>query len=175
MTLHLLFTATFMSSPVSSRPSSQLAAPSLSTSRKISNSTPSATRNPLSLRIYKVLGANFDDPSTREAFETLAEYYPPEKSLSSASKLESSKAVPGVESDSDAEDDADPWAVKWPARDKAASSVAPEIGTTAARARQSLQRDVEGILADEGQKFLRAFAEVDKVCSPQVNLIGKGF
>ncbi|KAG9124916.1 Golgi transport complex subunit 6 [Ceratobasidium sp. 392] len=153
-----------MSSPVSSRPSSRLADPPLSptTSRKFAHGTSSATRNPLSLRIYKVLGANFDDPSTREAFETLAEYYPPEKSLSSASKLENSKAATGAESDSDVEDDTDPWAVKWPGREKATSALAPEAGTTAARARQSLQRDVEGVLADEGQKFLNAFAEVDK-------------
>ncbi|KAG9104660.1 Golgi transport complex subunit 6 [Ceratobasidium sp. 370] len=153
-----------MSSPISSRPSSRLADPPLSptTSRKVVHGTPSATRNPLSLRIYKVLGANFDDPSTREAFETLAEYYPSEKSLGSTSKLENSKATAGVESDSDADDDTDPWAVKWPAKEKAVSAVPPEAGTTAARARQSLQRDVEGILADEGQKFLNAFAEVDK-------------
>ncbi|KAG8765755.1 Golgi transport complex subunit 6 [Ceratobasidium sp. 428] len=153
-----------MSSPVSSRPSSRLADSPLSptTSRKLTHGIPSTTRNPLSLRIYKVLGANFDDPSTREAFETLAEYYPPEKSTSLTSKTESSKTPAGLESDSDTEDDADPWAIKWPAKAKPASAVTPEAGTTAARARQSLQRDVEGILADEGQKFLHAFAEVDK-------------
>ncbi|KAG9099599.1 Golgi transport complex subunit 6 [Ceratobasidium sp. UAMH 11750] len=153
-----------MSSPISSRPSSRLADPPLSptTSRKTAHGTPSATRNPLSLRIYKVLGANFDDPSTREAFETLAEYYPSERPLNSISKHEDSKATAGVESDSDAEDDTDPWAVKWPAKEKAVSAIISEAGTTAARARQSLQRDVEGILADEGQKFLNAFAEVDK-------------
>ncbi|KAG8678320.1 Golgi transport complex subunit 6, partial [Ceratobasidium sp. 395] len=132
------------------------------TSRKLTHGIPSTTRNPLSLRIYKVLGANFDDPSTREAFETLAEYYPPEKSTSLTPKTESSKTSAGFESDSDVEDDADPWAIKWPAKAKPASAIAPEAGTTAARARQSLQRDVEGILADEGQKFLHAFAEVDK-------------
>lgn len=153
-----------MSSPVASSPSSRLVAPHITTSsRKTSGSTQSTNRNPLSLRIYKVLGANFDDPSTREAFETLAEYYPPEKSLSTAAKPENSKTASGADSDTDADDDTDPWAVKWPAKDKATSAVAPEVGTTAARARQTLQRDVESILADEGQKFLRAFAEVDKV------------
>ncbi|KAF8606493.1 oligomeric complex COG6 [Ceratobasidium sp. AG-I] len=117
-----------MSSPIASSPTSRLVAPHLtSSSRKVSGSTQSTSRNPLSLRIYKVLGANFDDPSTREAFETLAEYYPPEKPPN-----------------------------------KTTSAVVPEVGTTAARARQTLQRDVEGILADEGQKFLKAFAEVDK-------------
>lgn len=153
-----------MTSPVASSPTSRLVAPHLtSSSRKTSGSTQSANRNPLSLRIYKVLGANFDDPSTREAFETLAEYYPPEKSPSAATKPEISKPISGVDSDSDAEDDADPWAVKWPAKDKPTAAIAPEVGTTAARARQTLQRDVESILADEGQKFLKAFAEVDKV------------
>ncbi|KAG8740192.1 Golgi transport complex subunit 6 [Ceratobasidium sp. 414] len=162
-----------MSSPISSRPSSRLANPPLSptTSRKIAHGAGSATRNPLSLRIYKVLGANFDDPSTREAFETLANYYPSEKSLSSAPKLENSKVTAGTESDSDAGDDTDPWAVKWPAKEKTVLVLPPEAGTTAARARQSLQRDIEGILANEGQKFLNAFAEKLDVLQEHVQVM----
>ena len=160
-----------MSSPVASTPTSRLVPPYLTSSgRKVSSGTQSTSRNPLSLRIYKVLGANFDDPSTREAFETLAEYYPPERPSGVVAKPESSKPLSGVDSDSDADDDADPWAVKWPAKDKAISAVMPEVGTTAARARQTLQRDVESILADEGQKFLKAFAEVDKVCVPRLGV-----
>lgn len=37
------------------------------------SSTPS--RNPISLRLYKVLASNFDDPSSLEALETVSNYY----------------------------------------------------------------------------------------------------
>ncbi|QRV75275.1 Conserved oligomeric complex COG6 [Ceratobasidium sp. AG-Ba] len=129
----------------------------------VANSTYDALlKSMLAFEYCTVLGANFDDPSTREAFETLAEYYPPEKSPKSHIKHDGTKSKAGIDSDSDTEDDTDPWAVKWPAKEKTNLAVASEPGTTAARARQSLQRDIEGILADEGQKFLHAFAEVDK-------------
>ena len=32
--------------------------------------------NPINLRLYKVLGANFDDPATADALSTLASFYP---------------------------------------------------------------------------------------------------
>ncbi|KAF8753532.1 Oligomeric complex COG6 [Rhizoctonia solani] len=135
-----------MSSPISS------VTPKLNTSslspgnRRTSSAASPATRNPLSLRIYKVLGANFDDPSTREAFEALVD----------------SKATAGADSDSDTENENDPWAVKWPTRAQSTPVVGLGPGTTAARARQNLQRDVEGRLADGGREFLEAFGEVDK-------------
>ncbi|CEL55748.1 Conserved oligomeric Golgi complex subunit 6 OS=Cryptococcus neoformans var, neoformans serotype D (strain B-3501A) GN=COG6 PE=3 SV=1 [Rhizoctonia solani AG-1 IB] len=133
-----------------------------SSNRKPSSTASPATRNPLSLRIYKVLGANFDDPSTREAFEALVEYYPPESEAHFTTKHDVSKAAAGAGSDSDTEDENDPWAVRWPARAHSIPAVGLGPGTTAARARQSLQRDVEGRLADGGKKFLEAFGEVDK-------------
>ncbi|CAE6466721.1 unnamed protein product [Rhizoctonia solani] len=144
-------------------PSPKLNTSSLSpTNRKSSGTTSPATRNPLSLRIYKVLGANFDDPSTREAFEALVEYYPPENDSYSINKHDSTKAATGADSDSDTEDENDPWAIRWPARAQSAPVIGSGPGTTAARARQNLQRDVEGRLADGGRKFLEAFGEVDK-------------
>lgn len=154
-----------MSNPISPVSNARLNASPLSSNRKASAGTPTATRNPLFLRIYKVLGANFDDPSTREAFETLVEYYPPETEPNVAAKYDVSKGVPDVDSSSDAEDECDPWAIKWPVKVQPLTAVGPGVNTTAARARQNLQRDVEGRLADGGKKFLEAFAEVDKACN----------
>lgn len=34
-----------------------------------------ASKNPISLRLYKVLSTNFEDGATREAFDTLSELY----------------------------------------------------------------------------------------------------
>ncbi|CAE6537103.1 unnamed protein product [Rhizoctonia solani] len=152
-----------MPSSISSVPSPKVNTSSLGpTDRKPSSAASPATRNPLSLRIYKVLGANFDDPSTREAFEALVEYYPPENETYLTTKHEATKGIIAADSDSDAEDENDPWSVKWPTRVQSAPVVGPGPGTTAARARQNLQRDVEGKLADGGRKFLEAFGEVDK-------------
>jgi hypothetical protein len=152
-----------MSSPISPVPPKLNTQYLSSSNRKPSSTASPATRNPLSLRIYKVLGANFDDPSTREAFEALVEYYPPESEAHFTTKHDVSKAAAGAGSDSDTEDENDPWAVRWPARAHSIPAVGLGPGTTAARARQSLQRDVEGRLADGGKKFLEAFGEVDKV------------
>ncbi|CAE6415807.1 unnamed protein product [Rhizoctonia solani] len=151
-----------MSSPTSPVPPKLNTQYLSSSNRKPSSTASPATRNPLSLRIYKVLGANFDDPSTREAFEALVEYYPPESEAHFTTKHDVSKAAAGAGSDSDTEDENDPWAVRWPARAHSIPAVGLGPGTTAARARQSLQRDVEGRLADGGKKFLEAFGEVDK-------------
>ncbi len=38
--------------------------------------TLSATRNPISLRLWKMIGStSFDDPSSREALQTVSDYY----------------------------------------------------------------------------------------------------
>jgi conserved oligomeric Golgi complex subunit 6 len=34
-----------------------------------------STRNPISLRLYKVLATNYDDPSTREALLSVSKFY----------------------------------------------------------------------------------------------------
>ena len=44
----------------------------------------SLSQNPLTIRLYKVLAANFDDDATKEALETLAELYAPTPSPASA-------------------------------------------------------------------------------------------
>ncbi|EKM55271.1 uncharacterized protein PHACADRAFT_143387, partial [Phanerochaete carnosa HHB-10118-sp] len=105
--------------------------------------SPSATlaQNPLSLRLYKVLAANFDDDATKEALETLAELYAPTPS-------------PGV-------------AVKTKRREKLTNGQVPQFsepvpGEIAANARKNLRRDVESKQADSSRRFLVAFAEVDK-------------
>ena len=45
--------------------------------RRTSAATTTATssRNPISLRLYKVLASSFDDPSSREALETVSDFY----------------------------------------------------------------------------------------------------
>ncbi|KAK7693935.1 hypothetical protein QCA50_003509 [Cerrena zonata] len=89
--------------------------------------------NPLSTRLYKVLAANFDDDSTKEALNTLAELYAP-------AIISTSANVKG----------------------KGSSSKGDVPGDLAARARKNLKRDVESKLAESSRKFLDAFAEVDK-------------
>lgn len=110
-------------------------------------------QNPLSIRLYKVLASNFDDDSTKEALNTLAELYAP--AVVSPPTHVKGKGVQRRESD-DEEDEYFP---------KRASAVSGENvpGDLAARARKNLKRDVESKLAESSRKFLVAFAEVDKV------------
>ncbi|OCH93870.1 oligomeric complex COG6 [Obba rivulosa] len=110
--------------------------------------------NPISLRLYKVLAASFDDDATREAIRTLSDLYiaPPAKGKE-------------VRRDDDADlDDADELDVPARAQAKPGGRGIDEAAATAvvARARKNLRRDVDTMLAASSRKFLAAFGEVDK-------------
>ncbi|KAH9901432.1 oligomeric complex COG6 [Cubamyces lactineus] len=111
-------------------------------------------QNPISLRLYKVLGANFDDDATREALDTLAELYAPPSPSGVRGKE--------VKRDGDAEEDGDEE------YERPTGLVAPAgleegvAGDIAAKARKNLRRDVESKLAESSRQFLKAFGEVDK-------------
>ena len=120
------------------------------------HTTPSS-RNPAALRLYKILGTNFDDEGTRQALKTVSELYGP----SSASHPISQKPVkPSADSDSDEEQDANTTQNTF-AGTFLGSATVP--GDTAARARKHLRRDVENKLTEASHKFLKAFGEVDQV------------
>ncbi|KAK0502969.1 oligomeric complex COG6 [Armillaria luteobubalina] len=105
--------------------------PSL-TPHKASNAAQS--RNPVSLRLYKVLGTNFDDEATREALRTLSDLY----ATPSHGK---GKAVQRGGDELDGDD---------------------EESRSAAHARRNLRKDMEQKLAEGSRHFLAAFGEVDQ-------------
>ncbi|EFI26934.1 hypothetical protein CC1G_15335 [Coprinopsis cinerea okayama7 len=103
----------------------------------------SSTKNPISLRLYKVLSTNFDDHGTREALQTLSELYgiPETEAKQLASSTTSSTST-----------------------GKVAGSVPGESypGEYAATTRRNLKRDMEKKLAEGSQSFLKALEEVDQ-------------
>ena len=130
--------------------------------------TPSS-RNPVALRLYKILGTNFDDEGTRQALKTVSELYAP----SSASHPASRKPVKlSDESDSDEDEGQDTNAAQNSFADTFLGS-ANDPGGTAARARKHLRRDVENKLTEASHKFLKAFGEVDQVrlIKPRLSMI----
>ncbi|KAJ7139696.1 oligomeric Golgi complex subunit 6 [Mycena epipterygia] len=96
------------------------------------------SRNPVSLRLYKVLGTNFDDEATREALQTLSELY-----ATPGSAVKGKEAARNIEDDELDEEWAKPTG-------------------SAARARKNLRRDMERKLAEGSHQFLKAFGEVDQ-------------
>ncbi len=90
-------------------------------------------RNPVQLRLYKVLGTNFDDEATRQALSTLSELYASPKGKQVA-------------------DDSEP-----------VEEETVHYSEAAARARKFLRKDMERKLAEGSRQFLAAFAEVDEV------------
>jgi hypothetical protein len=116
--------------------------------------TPQA-RNPVSLRLYKVLGTNFDDDSTREALLTLSDLY---ATHGSPKGKEIRRDVEDPEDDDVEDDSVKPGAPR--------DAILPEAipGELAARARKNLRRDMENKLTEGSRQFLRAFGDVDQVC-----------
>jgi hypothetical protein len=102
------------------------------------SSTPS--RNPISLRLYKVLASDFDDPSALEALKTVSDYY----------------AAPGELSGPDG--------VSQQLRQQALAATGgdPSVGS-ASRARKALREDADERLAQGSRSFLDAFGDVDSV------------
>jgi conserved oligomeric Golgi complex subunit 6 len=134
-------------SPPNSRSSSP--APALA-ARK--GSWVAQTRNPVSLRLYKVLGSNFEDDATTEALRTLSDLY-----VTQGSSRAKQYAQIGTFPDSDE----DPGANSR--HEVVLSETVP--GESAARARKNLKRDMETKLAEGSHQFLKAFGEVDEVGS----------
>lgn len=108
-------------------------------------STP-ASKAPISLRLYKVLGTNYDDPGVKEALLTLSELY------DTKLEVQISRRVESDEEDGDEDESLDN------------APVLPRENV-AERARRNFRRDVGGKLADGSRKFLQAFGEVDQVRS----------
>jgi conserved oligomeric Golgi complex subunit 6 len=123
----------------------------------------SSPRNPISLRLYKVFGASFDDDGTKEALRTLSEFYAP----ASTSTLPNGNTAGDDSEDSDHEIDDDDEVLSGIPNYFPHSSVPGDAvpGERAARARKSLRRDVENKLTESSHKFLKAFGEVDQVGS----------
>lgn len=123
---------------------------------------PPQAQNPISLRLYKVLGASFDDDATKEALYTLSELYAPDATVSTSAKGKEVKR--NLEEDDWAEGSVS----KTQEKEKDQNGVLPREpvpGDLAARARRNLRRDVENKLAESSRSFLKAFGEVDKVCN----------
>ncbi|PSR77610.1 hypothetical protein PHLCEN_2v7800 [Hermanssonia centrifuga] len=130
--------------------------------------------NPLSIRLYKVLAANLDDDTTKEALHTLADLYAP--SLLNDTKVKpQDRELKGDrerlndidDEDDDTKEDAN---TKLPAQSPALAETVP--GEIAARARRNLKKDVESKLAESSRRFLTAFAEVDKQLDTLQEYIG---
>ncbi|KAI0636596.1 oligomeric complex COG6 [Trametes polyzona] len=135
--------------------------PSASSSRlpgsSSSLSAQAQAQNPISLRLYKVLSANFEDEATREALDTLAELYapPPTAGVKGKDRQEN-------DADADADDERTTNGAKPTGLVAPAGVEEVAAGDIAARARKNLRRDVESKLAESSKQFLKAFGEVDK-------------
>ena len=109
----------------------------------------SQPRNPVSLRLYKVLSTNFDDEDTRQVLRTLSDLYAAPKS----------KDTPAVVEDVDDEAMCDSVDGSY-----VSTMLAESVpGEFAAKARKYLRRDMENKLAEGSRKFLEALGEVDSV------------
>ena len=72
------------------------------------SSSQSQGSNPLSIRLYKVLAANFDDDATRDALNTLSELYslpPVHQSIPNGKRLQKGKGLSTRESDDDGDEE----------------------------------------------------------------------
>jgi conserved oligomeric Golgi complex subunit 6 len=112
------------------------------------------TKNPIAVRLYKVLGTRFDDAATREALQTLSQIYgtqPNGLANGTSSDINglagSSTSVPTAKAQAMSE------AIHGPGSG----------GDIASRARKNLRRDMEARLADGSKRFLGALSEIDQV------------
>ncbi|KAG1863597.1 oligomeric complex COG6 [Suillus subalutaceus] len=129
-------------------PPSSLSVPSRNAGTPVSASQ---TRNPITIRLRKILGTNFIDEATTEALRTLSELYGTQSTSVSGSKAQTN----GTDSDDDwSDEDADVGLVVEDHREG--------LNETASRARKNLRRDLENKLAQGSQQFLQAFSEVDQ-------------
>ncbi|KAF8638929.1 hypothetical protein AX17_001841 [Amanita inopinata Kibby_2008] len=103
-------------------------------------------RNPIALRLYKILGTNFDDVATREALQTLSELY------SQGSTLKERLPDSSVEGTEENESGSTK-------KTAASTTVSHEL---AMWARKNLRRDMENKLAEGSQQFLKVLREVNE-------------
>ena len=122
--------------------------------RRSQTASPSPlARNPVSLRLYKVLGATFEDDATKEALSTLSDLYSPSESPAVVSIAKDDVVVP------DGVDELD----KDSAKDAPSFLRGAPPGDTAAKARKHLRRDIESKMEEGSLRFLAAFGMVDQV------------
>lgn len=100
------------------------------------------TRNPISLRLYKVLNASYDDKALQEALEILDDVY----EVRGAALHGESEAMRGMK---DVDSDDQPKAT--------------DLRSAAAKARNSLKRDIEIRGSQGSQRFLRIFKHINSV------------
>lgn len=134
---------------------------------------PSGTRNPVSLRLNKVLATNFDNEDTREALRTLSELYATGSGSAGGSAMSSGSTKTAAQNETRQQDGGVDEEVSLPAQStlpathtygQQQQTLAEAIpGESAARARKNLRRDMEQQLAEGSKKFLEALGEVDAV------------
>jgi hypothetical protein len=122
--------------------------------RRSQTASPSPlARNPVSLRLYKVLGATFEDEATREALSTLSDLYAPSgSSIVVSTTKEDTIGLDGI-------DQGEAESVK----DVPSFLRGAPPGDTAAKARKHLRRDIESKMEEGSLRFLAAFSVVDQV------------
>jgi hypothetical protein len=117
------------------------------------SSAQAQARNPVALRLYKVLGAKYDDDATRAALHTLSAFYAP-PSFATTSTTSDPSNDEWDESNSENEPHASPSSAFLRA-------AARRSGDSAMRTRTHMRRDVERRLADGSRRLLAAFGDVD--------------
>ena len=127
--------------------------------RRSQTASPSPlARNPVSLRLYKVLGATFEDEATKEALGTLSDLYSPSESPAVISTAKEDAVIP------DGVDEVDMDSAK----DVPSFLRGAPPGDTAAKARKNLRRDIESKMEEGSLRFLAAFGVVDQVRSTAI-------
>ena len=118
-----------------------------SSDRQNASSTPAQGKNPITLRLSKILGTSFDDVATHGALQTLSDFY------TQAGSLGNKPPDSGVHGT-----DGDEFGVA-----KRSESSLVVSGELAARARKNIRRDMENKLAEGAQHFLKVLGEVNEV------------
>ncbi|KAF9524462.1 oligomeric complex COG6-domain-containing protein [Crepidotus variabilis] len=145
-----------LSNPLLTPTTSGTATPTIE--RKPSGSYGAPSRNPVSLRLYKVLSTNFEDESTKQALRTLSDLYstsPSKGNDYSAYALNNDieEEVTGHEQTFSTDS-----SIAQPSLPNLTESLPGEV---ASRARKNLRRDMENQLAEGSRRFLAALSEVD--------------
>ncbi|KAG6845272.1 hypothetical protein H0H87_011681 [Tephrocybe sp. NHM501043] len=108
------------------------------------------SRNPISVRLYKVLGSNIEDDATQEALQTLSDLY-----IAPNVTVRNEKGSLTIQEDAEFGEQE-----QGSARAVPLTEAVP--GELAANARRHMRRDLENKLARGSEQFLKAFGEVDQ-------------
>jgi conserved oligomeric Golgi complex subunit 6 len=126
-------------------------------------------KNPLSVRLYKILGTQYDDPSTREALEILSALYASNNSSSARSILSKTEKKdlringPGTRPDATLSEESDEEETTQPQANKTIERRSEDFINAASQARRHLRKDMERKLTQTSRRFLEAFSEVNQV------------